>query len=55
MADSLPANFPTAVEDFETDDRISWSRADNKWILEETNGNEWEFDVALKRWVQTVR
>lgn len=54
MSDT-PAAFPTSVDDFDTDDRISWSKVDNKYILEETNGNEWEFDTELKRWVQTVR
>ncbi|KAL1644758.1 hypothetical protein SLS58_004223 [Diplodia intermedia] len=46
--------FPTTREEFDADDRISWSKADDKFILEEANGNEWEFDDRLKRWVPTV-
>ncbi|KAL0261034.1 hypothetical protein SLS55_004726 [Diplodia seriata] len=46
--------FPKTREEFDADDRVSWSKADNKFILEETNGNEWEFDDRLKRWVPTV-
>ncbi|OJD37763.1 nuclear mrna splicing factor-associated protein [Diplodia corticola] len=46
--------FPRNREDFDADERISWSKPDNKFILEEANGNEWEFDDRLKRWVPTV-
>lgn len=53
--DSLPAanTFPTAVEDFQNDTRISWSRSDQKWVLE-FEDQEYEFDTALKRWVPVV-
>lgn len=48
-------NFPTNPEDFDADDRISFSKLDSKFILETDDGQEFEFDDALKRWVPAVR
>ena len=50
-----PSGFPTNPEDFDADDRISFSKLDNKFILESDDGQEFEFDDALKRWVPAVR
>lgn len=47
--------FPRNPEDFDGDPRISFSKADNKFILETEDGQEYEFDHALKRWVPVVR
>ena len=58
MSDSpeLPAsNFPKNVEDFDADTRVSFSKLDNKFILETDAGQEYEFDEKLKRWVPVVR
>ncbi|KAL8873174.1 MAG: hypothetical protein Q9174_001310 [Haloplaca sp. 1 TL-2023] len=60
--DSLPkepsqaprSGFPTNPEDFDADDRISFSKLDNKFILEADDGQEFEFDDALKRWVPAL-
>ncbi|KAL8771144.1 MAG: hypothetical protein Q9209_003315 [Squamulea sp. 1 TL-2023] len=49
------SSFPTNPEDFDADDRISFSKLDNKFILEADDGQEYEFDDALKRWVPAVR
>ncbi|KAI4229717.1 MAG: hypothetical protein L6R36_000633 [Xanthoria steineri] len=49
------SSFPTNPEDFDADDRISFSKLDNKFILEADDGQEFEFDEALKRWVPAVR
>lgn len=49
------SSFPTNAEDFDADDRISFSKLDNKFILEADDGQEFEFDNALKRWVPAVR
>ncbi|KAL9587309.1 MAG: hypothetical protein Q9212_000356 [Teloschistes hypoglaucus] len=48
------SNFPTNAEDFDADDRISFSKLDNKFILEANDGQEFEFDNALKRWVPAL-
>ncbi|KAL1862157.1 hypothetical protein Plec18170_000981 [Paecilomyces lecythidis] len=48
------ADFPRDPEDFDSDPRISFSKLDNKFILETEDGQEFEYDTALKRWVQTV-
>lgn len=47
--------FPPNPEDFDADARISFSKLANKFILEADNGEEFEFDDALKRWVPVVR
>lgn len=47
--------FPQSVEDFEHDERVSFSRADNKWTLENDDGSEWEWDEIANRWMPTVR
>lgn len=56
MAEASPIaevfTFPTDPALFNTDHRISWSRADNKYIaVQESDGTEFEFDAQLKRWV----
>ncbi|KAJ9233677.1 hypothetical protein DTO169E5_6882 [Paecilomyces variotii] len=48
------ADFPRDLEEFDSDPRISFSKLDNKFILETEDGQEFEYDTALKRWVQTV-
>lgn len=48
------ADFPRDPEEFDSDPRISFSKLDNKFILETEDGQEFEYDTALKRWVQTV-
>ncbi|KAI4203720.1 MAG: hypothetical protein LQ346_001730 [Caloplaca aetnensis] len=47
-------SFPTNPADFDADDRISFSKLDNKFILETEDGQEFEFDDALKRWVPSL-
>lgn len=55
VADNLHAIFPKTIDQFESDPRVSYSKLDNKWILEDDNGEEWEFDEAHKRWIPSVR
>lgn len=47
--------FPSEIQDFDSDPRISYSRADAKWLLETDSGLEFEYIEPLKRWVPTVR
>lgn len=46
-------SFPTNPDDFETDERISFSKLDNKHIAVQDDGTEFEFDAQLKRWIPT--
>lgn len=46
--------FPRSPSAFDSDPRISFSKLDSKYILETEDGQEFEFDTALKRWVQAV-
>lgn len=44
--------FPTDPALFETDNRISFSKLDSKYIaVQESDGTEFEFDTQLKRWI----
>jgi HIV Tat-specific factor 1 len=48
------ANFPQDPAEFDSDPRISFSKLDNTFILETDDGQEFEFDNTLKRWIPTV-
>lgn len=48
------SGFPQDPSEFDSDPRISFSKLDNKFILETDDGQEFEYDSALKRWVQAV-
>ncbi|KAJ4003411.1 hypothetical protein NW752_011862 [Fusarium irregulare] len=43
--------FPTDPREFDSDDRISFSKLDKKFIAVHDDGNEYEFDADNKRWV----
>ncbi|KAJ5180655.1 hypothetical protein N7492_003865 [Penicillium capsulatum] len=47
-------NFPLEPSEFDNDPRISFSKLDNKFVLETEDGQEFVFDEVIKRWVQTV-
>lgn len=47
-------NFPTDPTEFDNDPRISYSKLDQKYILETEDGQEFEYDSAIKRWVHQV-
>jgi HIV Tat-specific factor 1 len=46
--------FPTDPSTFDSDERISFSRLDNKYIAVVDDGTEYEFDRDLKRWVPII-
>lgn len=47
--------FPTDPAEFDSDERISFSKLDNKYIaVQEVDGAEFEFDAQLKRWIPVV-
>ncbi|KAL2043439.1 hypothetical protein N7G274_003746 [Stereocaulon virgatum] len=48
------SGFPQNPEEFDADPRVSWSKLDNKFILEADDGQEYEFDDGLKRWVPVL-
>lgn len=50
MADTA-LSFPTNVEEFASDDRISYSRLSNKYVAVHDDGSEFEFHPKLKRWI----
>ncbi|KAM3071317.1 hypothetical protein ACMFMG_008908 [Clarireedia jacksonii] len=49
--DGAAVPFPTNPEEFDSDDRISFSKLDQKFVLVQDDGTEFEFDDAIKRWV----
>lgn len=48
------ASFPLNPEDFDGDERISFSKLDNKFVLVQSDGSEFEFDEALRRWIPVL-
>lgn len=55
---SNQSTFPTNPEEFDMDDRISFSKLDNKYLLVHENGTEYEFtegrNGADGRWIPVV-
>lgn len=49
-----PSHFPTDPTEFDSDERISFSKLDNKFVLVLEDGTEFEFDDALKRWIPVL-
>jgi len=49
------APFPTDPEEFDNDDRISFSRTSQSYALEDENGDEWEWQAKANKWVPVVR
>jgi HIV Tat-specific factor 1 len=47
-------SFPTNPDEFDADDRISFSKLDNRYIAVQEDGTEYEFDGELKRWIPTI-
>ncbi|KAI1804036.1 hypothetical protein F4811DRAFT_521929 [Daldinia bambusicola] len=57
MADPQPGpglSFPTDPHEFEQDERISFSKLDNKYIAVQDDGSEFEWDYQLKRWIPVI-
>ncbi|KAI5866869.1 hypothetical protein GGS23DRAFT_603081 [Durotheca rogersii] len=57
MADSQPPpglSFPTNPREFDLDDRISFSKLDNKHIAVQDDGSEFEWDAQLRRWIPVI-
>lgn len=54
MAAPDRAPFPTNPEDFDTDERISFSKASETYLLEDENGDEWEWVARQSKWVPAV-
>lgn len=48
------AAFPTDPSTFDSDDRISFSQLDSKFLLVQDDGSEYEFDNAIKRWIPVL-
>ena len=48
------APLPNDPETFDADERISFSKLSNTFLLEAEDGQEFEWDSALKRWVPVV-
>lgn len=48
------SGFPQSPSDFDDDPRISFSKLEEKYLLETEEGNEYEWDSALRRWVPVV-
>lgn len=49
------APFPENPEDFDDDNRISYSKQLQSYLLEDENGEEWEWLQGPAKWSKTVR
>jgi HIV Tat-specific factor 1 len=49
------APFPTNPDDFDSDTRISFSKTEKNYTLEDENGEEWEWFPRTSKWVPMVR
>jgi HIV Tat-specific factor 1 len=49
-----PAAFPTDPSEFDSDERISFSKLDRKFLLVQDDGTEFEFDEAIRRWIPVL-
>lgn len=47
-------SFPTDPAEFDNDERVSFSRLENKYIAVQEDGAEYEWDGGLKRWIPIV-
>ncbi|KAK2005171.1 splicing factor u2af-associated protein 2 [Colletotrichum falcatum] len=54
MAYQLKDPLPTAVEDFGNDERISFSKLDNKYLAVLDDGTELEFNPTTSAWAEAV-
>ena len=50
----MTSPFPRDIAEFDDDERIAFDKVDNKYILEDENGVQWEFNEKVGRWTQTV-
>jgi HIV Tat-specific factor 1 len=48
------SSFPVDPQEFDADERISFSKLDNKFLLVADDGSEYEFDDVLKRWIPVL-
>ena len=48
------APFPSNPDDFDSDTRISFSKAADNYILEDENSEEWEWHSRTSKWVPMV-
>lgn len=53
MAQRAP--FPSNPDEFSADHRISYSKESKTFLLEDENGEEWEWLSGPSKWSKTVR
>jgi len=47
--------FPRSEDEFKNDDRVSLDNTTSKWILEDTDGKEYEWHEGVQNWIEVVR
>ena len=52
--EGLQSGFPKSPSAFDADPRVSFSKLDDKFLLETDEGTEYEWDDSMKRWIQVV-
>jgi hypothetical protein len=54
LSTHVTSTFPLDPAEFDGDDRISYSKLDNKFLLVQDDGTEFEFDEAIRRWIPVL-
>jgi HIV Tat-specific factor 1 len=54
LDDAAHPGLPRSPSEFDADPRVSFSKLDNKYLLETEEGEEFEYVEGLKRWVPVV-
>ncbi|KAF7513379.1 hypothetical protein GJ744_009800 [Endocarpon pusillum] len=54
VPETAQSGFPQSPSQFDSDPRISFSKLEEKWILETEEGPEYEYINGLKRWVPVL-
>ena len=50
----MRAPFPNQIDQFADDDRISYAKSDDRWLLVDENDEEWEYNTVAEKWFQPV-
>ena len=53
-ASASRVTFPQSIEEFNRDDRVSFDKSSDKYILEDNDGSEWEWNDSIEKWVPLV-
>lgn len=51
---TMQSRFPHTEAEFADDVRVSFDKNSNKWVLEDEDSGEWEWNDKFAKWVPSV-